>query len=172
MNFKKWVKSIQTAGYNGARTVCIQWTACTVRKFKCVLVYTLFLPCPFCFYNSQDKRPGTEAETDYSLLYGTLITVFCLCLGILEQFLNRCIQQDTFFADSFLVKTIVRIEVNQPFLIQVTYIKSVWTYRSNNHIPSFSIELCHIMCTAIFQGIDLQFLEIDQVVIEMSDQNQ
>jgi hypothetical protein len=22
MNFKKWVKSIQTAGYNGARTVC------------------------------------------------------------------------------------------------------------------------------------------------------
>ena len=23
MNFKKWVKSIQTAGYNGARTVCI-----------------------------------------------------------------------------------------------------------------------------------------------------
>ena len=26
MNFKKWVKSIQTAGYNGARTVCtIRW---------------------------------------------------------------------------------------------------------------------------------------------------
>ena len=23
MNFKKWVKSIQTAGYNGARTVSI-----------------------------------------------------------------------------------------------------------------------------------------------------
>ena len=24
MNFKKWVKSIQTAGYNGARTVALQ----------------------------------------------------------------------------------------------------------------------------------------------------
>ena len=109
----------------------------------------------------------------YYSSYSILITVFCLFdQESFQQFLNWCIQQDTFFADSFLVKTIVRIEVNQPFLIQVTYIKSVWTYRKNNHIPSFSIKLCHIMCTASFQGIDLQFLEVEQVVIEMSDQNQ
>ena len=29
MNFKKWVKSIQTAGYNGARTVHITFLLCS-----------------------------------------------------------------------------------------------------------------------------------------------
>jgi hypothetical protein len=30
MNFKKWVKSIQTAGYNGARTVYVKIIKITI----------------------------------------------------------------------------------------------------------------------------------------------
>jgi len=40
LNFKKWVKSIQTAGYNGARTVV---------KTICVKIVRAFVVCGFIF---------------------------------------------------------------------------------------------------------------------------
>jgi len=33
MNFKKWVKSIQTAGYNGARTVYISYNISFYKQY-------------------------------------------------------------------------------------------------------------------------------------------
>ena len=40
MNFKKWVKSIQTAGYNGTRTVSLSHSAFKVDASKTQTVMT------------------------------------------------------------------------------------------------------------------------------------
>ena len=42
MNFKKWVKSIQTAGYNGARTVYKYFKAENLNNFPSKSVNNLF----------------------------------------------------------------------------------------------------------------------------------
>ena len=47
MNFKKWVKTIQTVGYNGARTVCQLTTA--------ELISSLSLE-KFAFYSLYDNE--------------------------------------------------------------------------------------------------------------------
>ena len=42
MNFKKWVKSIQTAGYNGARTVDKKQTLSVIRVFFLIFCSSQF----------------------------------------------------------------------------------------------------------------------------------
>ena len=42
MNFKKWVKSIQTAGYNGARTVDYMTYYLYLYEFVNLLVFIIF----------------------------------------------------------------------------------------------------------------------------------
>ena len=54
MNFKKWVKSIQTAGYNGARTVCNHILNNVVANesnlpFFCRSVLITYIPLPNVF---------------------------------------------------------------------------------------------------------------------------
>ena len=43
MNFKKWVKSIQTAGYNGAHTVYIYSEVRIIRKYMKIYLCSFWL---------------------------------------------------------------------------------------------------------------------------------
>ena len=76
MNFKKWVKSIQAAAYNGARTVIdlkkklfyvnYRYTLKSVPYQKSVLVYCIIFACSADFQSNLSWRSAVKEMTFYS----------------------------------------------------------------------------------------------------------
>ena len=112
LNFKKWVKSIQTAGYNGARTVYVMWTiACD----KCIwwLCVTKMLSIAFHWHC-------------FSLLFPSSLLI---CTSLINCYYPSC------HVWTYLVHS-VKIHVSSVIVLEVTHDELVWL--DNSHFSDMS----------------------------------
>ena len=98
MNFKKWVNSIQTVGYNGKRTVHIV-SSVSARKLKRSSLAWLRSE-PFQLDLAQHGKFQLELITSTFVLYGSM---GCQVFNILWTDMSQC-QWPTEFVDVFSFK--------------------------------------------------------------------